>query len=158
MSRIVKLPVFPPMQCDEGCSECCHAFLVPEADYQRIRRIVKERKIRLTVYSEDPSRCPLFTPEDRCSIYEDRPAICRAFGHIERLTCPRGYNTNIPEEPVAAAIKSRGVAVRLLHELIAEEDPAAVDLEALWTSLLGDAQAEGVLLPDYRRRVPQRKS
>jgi len=31
-----------------------------------------------------------YLKEGRCSVYENRPAICRLFGVAEKLTCPHG--------------------------------------------------------------------
>jgi len=125
--KILKLPVLPPMQCDDDCGDCCGPLFVPEADYQRIRRIVRERKI---VTETDPYRCP-FYQKGKCAIYDERPGVCRAFGHVETLSCPRGYNVNVEPGPVRAALVSRGVHVRLLHEIAAEQHPGKVDLNAI---------------------------
>lgn len=32
--------------------------------------------------------CVFLTPEKRCAVYEERPALCRLFGTIPELTCP----------------------------------------------------------------------
>ena len=39
--------------------------------------------------SEIGAPCPLLVL-GRCSVYEDRPLICRAFGSVEGLRCPHG--------------------------------------------------------------------
>lgn len=34
--------------------------------------------------------CPLLNPDGKCSVYEDRPAICRIWGAVEKMKCPHG--------------------------------------------------------------------
>jgi Fe-S-cluster containining protein len=38
----------------------------------------------------DDIMCDKLTPDKRCSIYEDRPAICRVYGLLRALQCPHG--------------------------------------------------------------------
>lgn len=76
------LPIaYPPMQCDDGCGECCSVVAVTDDEYTRIARFVKARGI---VPVRQGGQCPLYI-EGRCAVYAVRPAICRAFGHSPRL-------------------------------------------------------------------------
>ena len=45
-----------------------------------------------------------------CTVYEERPLICRLFGTTPRLPCPRGRG---PEEPIDPG------AEQLIHHYIA---------------------------------------
>jgi hypothetical protein len=36
------------------------------------------------------ANCPALTVLGRCSIYEDRPTICRLWGVVESMPCPWG--------------------------------------------------------------------
>lgn len=151
MRRLPVLPAMPPMQCDDDCGACgCehddnpHGIPLPEADYQAIRRYVRERGIRADFDAAAPYRCP-FYQQGRCAIYERRPAVCVAFGHVPELACPRGYNANLDDvnaAKVRPAIIARGKATRLLHELAAEQDPTRdVPLAEIWANLIGQAGA-----------------
>lgn len=135
-----KLPIFPslpPMQCDDDCGECCGPIPVSEATYQKLRRFVRERAVVAAFDATAPERCP-FYQGGCCAVYEARPLICRAFGHVDHplLTCPRSYNANVSSSAktqIDAAIAAEGVPVRLLHELSLEADPSrAIDLNELW--------------------------
>jgi uncharacterized protein len=81
------------LACRAGCSGCCHhhlsVFLV-EADAVREAIEALPPEIRSTVVQQarevaereaddQPVACPLLV-EDRCSIYEARPLICRTQG------------------------------------------------------------------------------
>ncbi len=35
-------------------------------------------------------RCPALTADDRCSVYEDRPTVCRLWGAQQAMPCPHG--------------------------------------------------------------------
>lgn len=34
--------------------------------------------------------CPLLNPDGKCSVYADRPAICRIWGVVKEMRCPFG--------------------------------------------------------------------
>lgn len=38
---------------------------------------------------DGPTDCPALVA-DRCSVYEDRPLICRLWGAVESMPCPHG--------------------------------------------------------------------
>jgi uncharacterized protein len=130
-----KLKVLPPMKCDVGCGDCCGIVPVTVTEFNAIERYIKEKGI-IPVATTDGT-CPLYQ-EGTCSVYPVRPLICKAFGHIEEMPCPRGYNVNVPKREVGRMIAANGKASRLLHELI----PGFVEgAEMSWAkTLLGGAQ------------------
>jgi len=71
----------PKMNCRAGCSECCGPVVFSKWEWAQ----VKEKR---TASSLD---CP-YIENGQCSIYEDRPIICRLFGVSEAplLQCPYG--------------------------------------------------------------------
>lgn len=63
---------FPKANCPPGCHECC--------------KVAKQEESVLTFgLSDNVCGCLV---AGRCSIYVDRPLICRAFGVTEGLLCP----------------------------------------------------------------------
>jgi Fe-S-cluster containining protein len=118
------------MQCDEGCGECCGVILVTETEFQRISRFVKEHGIT-PVNSPDELTCPMFI-DGKCSVYPVRPMICKAYGHADTpaLTCPRGYNVNVPREQVDRIMRGNGEPTRVLHEII----PGFNEKAQAWTA------------------------
>jgi len=113
------------MQCDDDCGECCGPVMVTETEFQRVARFVKEHGI-VPVDNPKELTCPLFI-DGKCSVYSVRPMICKAYGHadMETLTCPRGYNTNVPREQVDRMLRSNGEPTRFLHDLIPGFDERA---------------------------------
>lgn len=70
-------------KCKEWCFECCTA--VPTTE-EEAKLIVKE--LRKQGYSEPPrgkgeKYCEMLTPDGKCSVYNQRPIICRAFSDIK---------------------------------------------------------------------------
>jgi Fe-S-cluster containining protein len=112
-----KLKVLPPMQCDEGCGECCGPVPVTETEYQRVRRFMRERGIRAR--NNGLITCPLYQ-DGRCSVYEARPTLCRVFGHVPKMACSRGHNVNVDDHHVHRMLRSMGAATRMLHDLLGE--------------------------------------
>lgn len=112
-----RLPIFPPMRCDDGCGDCCGPVPVTRDELGAVRRYIEREGIKAV--DRGALTCPFY--DGRCTIYPVRPFICRAFGHTPRLKCSRGYNTNISDRQVTMAIVARGPAVGLLHSLISVE-------------------------------------
>ena len=116
----------PVMQCDPGCGECCGPVLCHEWEYQRVESYAK--KHGLTPISQG-STCPWYQ-NGTCAVYPVRPFACRAFGHFQRLTCCRGYNTNVSrsEERRMNRVYHADTQVnitlggRFLHSILSDDD------------------------------------
>ncbi len=96
----------PYLACRKGCFSCCETqykiryseavFLVE--GFQQAPKDVQEQ-IRANLRGEGPtpvSYCPVLI-EGACSLYEHRPALCRAYGLVLKLgpdlsTCPLNFN------------------------------------------------------------------
>ena len=81
----------PKFKCKEGCYDCCEMITMTRVEWENI-----EPKLCAAVSNEKGQvlaslLCP-YINDGRCSIYENRPTICRLFGAVEtpRLTCPHG--------------------------------------------------------------------
>jgi uncharacterized protein len=124
MKRKKRLPLvaveFPPMRCDDGCGDCCGPAPVTQAEFDRIVVYITQHKI---VPRDQGQTCPLYH-DGRCSIYEARPLACRAFGHVEGMSCSRGYNTNIPEARLHGMLRANGEPDTILHDLLSIRNPA----------------------------------
>lgn len=66
------------------CGECCSNFLpLSVKEKKQLQEIVRKRKIKVNRILEY-SVCPFLTNENKCSIYEDRPLICKSF-HCQKF-------------------------------------------------------------------------
>jgi Fe-S-cluster containining protein len=71
----------PKMQCQGKCQQCCGPITYSEAEAQR-----------LGVIQFDPETltCEKLSADGRCSIYAQRPLICRLWGTVPSMACPHG--------------------------------------------------------------------
>lgn len=85
------------LPCSTCAAECCFSPAVTVSEYEHLRK--KYPGVRFTHLSDlgdravlcvgrPGMRCP-FVVDNRCSIYEDRPAVCRKFGEDRELPCPK---------------------------------------------------------------------
>jgi hypothetical protein len=66
------------MQCQTGCSDCCHVRLsITAVEAIAIRAHLAGRSITL---GTAPDRCAALDPAGRCQIYDARPVVCRSHG------------------------------------------------------------------------------
>lgn len=83
----------PDAHCKGLCQDACGPAPAGLAERERIWE-------RHGVALPDPfggslvGTCPLLV-DDRCSVYEDRPTICRLFASAEGLPCPHGMPAHV---------------------------------------------------------------
>lgn len=92
----------PPMRCDAGCGECCGVAPCSTSEYDRVATYAKLHGI---TPQRQGSTCPYYI-DGTCSVYDARPAVCRLFGHVEDLECPRGYNVNVTNAGVLKRVRA----------------------------------------------------
>jgi Fe-S-cluster containining protein len=85
---VKKLPVIPPMKCDAGCGKCCGPAPCSTQEFKALQKHIAAKGI---VPIEQGITCPVYI-NGTCAVYEVRPLICRAFGHVEKLKCAHGYD------------------------------------------------------------------
>lgn len=88
----------PTINCQGKCAIACGAILLTDAEAHRLQ-LVTHRKPRtvpglkaLTDFAPDTARqrCIYLTEQNRCSAYDVRPLICRAWGLVRMLSCMHG--------------------------------------------------------------------
>ena len=96
------------IDCGAGCAWCCHqpmqvsalsaisvaAFLLEQERAEATLPILEDYVATLTPYGNDRTRlkecftpCPFLDREKKCSVYEARPVLCRAFHSTEVKAC-----------------------------------------------------------------------
>jgi len=89
--------------CKSGCHWCC---FIPvscrEEEAQRAWDACDQDKVRarLTPQAGRDFQPCVFLEKRQCSIYEDRPAVCRGFNSTSRSACKRGHKTRNANEPI----------------------------------------------------------
>jgi uncharacterized protein len=78
-----EIPAIP--SCDGSCWKSCGPIWVFEGEWDRVKRHAGSR--RTTMRPEE--MCPLLTPTHRCAVYSVRPYLCRLWGTVKELACPR---------------------------------------------------------------------
>lgn len=76
------IPIFA---CEEGCHDCCERPMFGPDEWDAI-----EEKRAAT-----GPECP-YVSEGKCAIYDQRPLVCRLFGAVDLLPCPRGRGPTAP--------------------------------------------------------------
>ncbi len=88
----------PTIQCKGLCGAACGPIPLTDVEARRLQ-VVSHRKPRTLLLlapvvdahgDTRRERCVYVTPADRCSVYAARPLVCRAFGLVKRMSCPRG--------------------------------------------------------------------
>lgn len=95
----------PRFACVPGCHDCCGPVTASSEELARLPvKSDAEHEAALAEYN-----CVHLGPQG-CTVYDQRPLICRLFGTTPNLPCPRGQG---PETPIEPAVE------RQVHRLIA---------------------------------------
>lgn len=80
----------PSFKCKPGCADCCGIIPWARSEWDSL----PEKKEAIS------TDCPYIGKDDNCSIYEQRPYMCRLFGNCKdpMLRCPHGCG---PEKPLS---------------------------------------------------------
>ncbi len=76
--------------CKPGCHDCCGPIAMSRVEYGRLtgKRLSTSQP---PIVASSTGDCPYVSPVDGCCTkYEQRPAICRLYGTVEGMRCPRG--------------------------------------------------------------------
>lgn len=134
------------MQCQTGCSDCCHVRLSitgVEADAIRAHVAGLPAEVRARFGQGPEDRCAALDARGRCLIYEARPVICRSHGAPIRMrrgslpvieSCHRNFTHT---EPAADCVLDQTTlsALTLAVDRDAGHDGSRADLAELLTLL-----------------------
>ena len=83
----------PQVACKGLCSEACGPIDMSDAERRRLAErgvvIPPVGEVLEKIISGRPPVCPALV-DNRCSVYEDRPLICRLWGAVESMPCEHG--------------------------------------------------------------------
>ncbi len=80
--------------CETGCHDCCGP--VTTSSYEMANLPVKSDEAHATALAN--LSCPHLS-DNGCTVYLERPLICRIFGTTPKLACPRGKRPEIMINP-----------------------------------------------------------
>lgn len=89
----------PEFACIPGCHDCCGPVLASTDELARLpRKDAQQRQDALEQWN-----CAHLGPQG-CSVYDERPLVCRLFGTTPRLACPHGRR---PERMIDPAMDAK---------------------------------------------------
>ncbi|MDO9619197.1 MAG: YkgJ family cysteine cluster protein [Pseudomonas sp.] len=95
----------PSFACVPGCHDCCGPVTASSEEMSRLPvKSDAEHDAALAEFN-----CVHLGPQG-CTVYDQRPLICRLFGTTPSLPCPRGQG---PEQMIEPAVEKQ------VHQLIA---------------------------------------
>lgn len=94
----------PSFTCKPNCGRCCGIVPWSDEEFARVKdrlppgthiERIGEANIPITVGSV---KCPFLSQEKTCTVYDDRPFMCRIFGVSRHpiLVCPEGAQPTHP--------------------------------------------------------------
>lgn len=98
----------PKVRCKGLCTVTCGELGLSKGEYDELTKITG-RKPKII-----GDRCN-YLDGDRCSVYEDRPSVCRLFGVVDVMKCPHGCEA----EKMLTEAEARGIldeVSALFHE------------------------------------------
>lgn len=94
--------IIPVFACESGCHACCGP--VPASSWEIAQLPVKtfgaDERMLAEMKQGRVVGCR-FLGEQGCTVYENRPLVCRMFGAVDnpRMKCPKGCG---PKKPLSA--------------------------------------------------------
>lgn len=83
----------PHVACRGLCTDSCGPVPMSEAEHMRVRAkgvdIPVIEDALTAIKNGDAPTCPALV-NNRCSVYDVRPLICRMWGAVESMPCPHG--------------------------------------------------------------------
>jgi len=80
---------FKNFKCKTSCFECCTAIEMTEVEKKRMDQSLRKQGIDKPPNGKGEKFCEYLGKDGKCSVYDERPIICRAFGRVNSafLTC-----------------------------------------------------------------------
>ena len=79
----------PTVACKGLCAESCGPIDMSPTERRRIEDRGVDIPTPATYFANKDSECAALV-DNRCSVYTDRPLICRLWGAVESMPCPHG--------------------------------------------------------------------
>jgi Fe-S-cluster containining protein len=82
----------PKIACQGKCAQSCGPISMATPPHEQARVELKGKRPLTTVThpTNGPLTCSMLDENRRCSVYKDRPGICRLWGLVVTMRCPHG--------------------------------------------------------------------
>lgn len=89
----------PNLKCKGLCHEACGPIEIFKAERDNLGRSFKHKNLKDALFHLKKGHtddydgcitCPMLTGENKCSVYDKRPVICRLWGLVENMKCKWG--------------------------------------------------------------------
>jgi uncharacterized protein len=92
----------PTIQCQGLCHEACGPIAGSKFEIERIEKAGGKDLVVM-----DDLNCTFLTKDKKCSVYEQRPLICRLYGTVKRLRCEHGCEPSrwLSDQEVSAILR-----------------------------------------------------
>lgn len=70
----------PHLACKLGCDLCCMDYSIFPLEFYHIANALTERQVKLDLHVAPKTEGCVFLKDHKCTIYEERPVICRTHG------------------------------------------------------------------------------
>jgi len=117
---------FKDTSCQKGCSFCCHdSIIVSKMEAEYLKRkltgvsfdsllLKRQNKTEFSNLKWKHKRCVLLDKNNRCSIYENRPLICRTHNSLDAPElCHLGNNDKGHKQAYSIEIEATAIALMM---------------------------------------------
>jgi Fe-S-cluster containining protein len=131
-------------QC-QHCGWCCEKFpmdpTLVNTHRDKFQRPVRNEILKfhpftaqlVMIVDTDSSYCVFLKSDNTCAIYEDRPKICRMFGHSEGpLECPNVAPNGRVRSKIGAFFAKRRIAKITSERIALMAEETGVDSRSWW--------------------------
>jgi len=89
---------------------------------------------RLTIVPPGQLRCPVLGPDNRCTAYEARPALCKLYGEVKAMPCEHGCTPDrwIPDQEAAQMMGFEGSEIPDGTSLVAMAEIRRRGMRSKW--------------------------
>ena len=111
LQRIREIYVrIPKVNCQGKCQESCGPIAMTRLERKQLPDAIDQISPDL--------RCPLLTQDGKCSVYDNRPLVCRLWGVVKDMPCifgctPERILTESEEREILKEINELGHGVNL---------------------------------------------
>jgi hypothetical protein len=98
----------PQMSCKGLCQESCGPIAMSTHEDETLVHVgvmIPKLLEGIAALERGHYECPALGSDGRCTVYEDRPMICRLWGAVPEMSCPHGCEPVLDDEQGAKLLR-----------------------------------------------------